>query len=434
MQNKPGDITWISTTEKAPWRKMKCAASSGNDALLEVTETGHQTWWGFGGCFNELGSIALSKTSPANRKKVLDELFDSRTGCGFTLCRLPIGASDYGAEWYSHNETDGDYAMKHFSIARDRKYLLPYIKEAIKRQPGIKFFASPWSPPTWMKFPKAFNYGKMIWTKKNLEAYALYFSKFVQAYRKEGVNLRQIHVQNEPLADQKFPSCVWTGSELREFIRDYMGPRFKKDGLDCEIWLGTLNTSDYNNYVHGPLSDPRARQYIAGVGFQWDGKGAVQRMHDAWPEVPMMQTENECGDGRNSWDHAQYAFSLMQHYINNGVVAYVYWNMVLEPTGRSTWGWQQNSMITIDGKSGKVTLAPEFWMMKHFARFVKPGAVRLGLAGRWQPFGLAFANSDGSRVLVVNNPFNSVETISVAHPEGAFSAKLSPRSFNTFVM
>ena len=298
----------------------------------------------------------------------------------------------------------------------------------------MKFFASPWSPPTWMKFPKAFNYGTLIRTKENLAAYALYLSKFVQAYAKEGVRINQVHVQNEPLADQKFASCVWTGPELRDFIRDYLGPRFKKDKLNCEIWLGTLNTDNYNNYIHTPLSDPNARQYISGVGFQWAGKGAVQRMHDAWPDVPMMQTENECGDGKNTWDYAQYSFSLMQHYFNNGVIGHFYWNMIADPGGRNTWGWCQNSMLTIDYKSGKVTWTPEFWLMKHIAHFVKPGAVRLGLAGRWLPLSLAFANPDGSKALVMNNPFDTAQTVAISHPGGSFSANLPPRSFNTFVM
>jgi len=434
MDKKFGGAAWISTTEAKAWQSMKCAAPKGRETHLEVTDTGHQTWRGFGGCFNELGWIALSKTSADRKKRILDELFDARTGCGFTFCRVPIGASDYAAEWYSHNETDGDYAMKHFSIARDRLHLLPYIKEGLKRQPAMKFFASPWSPPTWMKFPKTFNYGKLIRTKENLQAYALYFSKFVQAYRKEGVVINQIHVQNEPVADQKFASCLWTGSEMRDFVRDYLGPRFRKDKLDCEIWIGTLNTDDYTNYVHIPLSDAKARQYICGIGLQWTGKGAAQRTNEAWPEVPMMQTENECGDGRNTWDYAQYVFGLMQHYINNGVVGYMYWNMILEPTGRSTWGWTQNSMITVDPADGKVTMNPEFWVMKHFAHFVKPGAVRLGLVGRWQPFSVAFENTDGSRALVMNNPLDSAQNIMITHPEGGFSANLPPRSFNTFVM
>lgn len=141
----------------------------------------------------------------------LHSLFHPEGEHRFTICRLPIGASDYAEQWYSHNEVDGDVAMDHFSIERDFKYLIPYIKEALRYNPDLRLFASPWSPPTWMKFPKAYNYGTLRWEKEILEAYALYFVKFVEAYREAGITIHQVHVQNEVIADQKFPSCMWTG-------------------------------------------------------------------------------------------------------------------------------------------------------------------------------------------------------------------------------
>lgn len=429
------NVKWISTTEKRGWVRRTVAPARGAQAELTVTGTGRQVWRGFGACFNEISWIALQGMSAATRKAVLDSLFGAKEGCDFTFCRVPIGASDYATEWYSHNETDGDYAMKRFSIERDCRCLLPFIWEALQRRPDLRLFASPWSPPTWMKFPKAYNHGRLIRDRKTLEAYALYFSKFVTAYAQEGVRVDHVYVQNEPVADQKFPSCVWTGAELRDFIRDFLGPRFRKDGIDAEIWLGTLNTDDYNGFVHAVLSDAKARAYVKGVGFQWAGRGAIQRTRAAWPDMPVLQTENECGDGQNTWDYAQYVFGLMQHYIGNGAVGYVYWNMVLPPGGRSTWGWPQNALITLDPESGTVTHNPEFWVMRHAAQYVRPGAVVLDLAGTWTPYTLGFINPDGSRVLVVNNPFDRVEPFTVSWPGmAAFKAELPARSFNTFVI
>lgn len=236
-------FTGYSTTQDSPWKELSFA-STNESANLKLTGEQHQLVEGFGGCFNELGYMALSHLSEEQRHEVFHSLFHPEGEHKFNICRLPIGASDYAEQWYSHNEVDGDVAMEHFSIERDFKYLIPYIKEALSYNPNLQFFASPWSPPTWMKSPKAYNYGTLRWEKDILEAYALYFVKFVQAYRDAGITIHQVHVQNEVIADQKFPSCMWTGEQLREFIADYLGPAFDKHGLDTEIWLGTINAPD----------------------------------------------------------------------------------------------------------------------------------------------------------------------------------------------
>ena len=158
------NIKWISTTEENPWeqiRSVEIFSESNAAGILEVTGESNQIIDGFGGCFNELGWAALSKLEDDKRNKILDELF-LESGCNFNFCRMPMGANDYSLEWFSYNETDMDYEMKYFTIERDYHYLLPYIRAGMKRQPKMTLFASPWSPPTWMKFPKAHNYGTLI--------------------------------------------------------------------------------------------------------------------------------------------------------------------------------------------------------------------------------------------------------------------------------
>ena len=427
-------IQWIATTRKQAWQNASCAPGQAREVNLQIGDERRQTWEGWGGCFNELGWMALSAVTAAQREEVLKALFDPGEGCRFNLCRLPIGASDYAAEWYSHNENDGDLAMERFSIARDRQFLIPYIKAAQALRPDLKFFASPWSPPTWMKFPRAYNYGTLRWTPEILRAYALYFVKFVEAYRQEGIRISQIHPQNEPVADQKFPSCLWTGTQLRDFIRDHLGPAFAQHGLDCEIWLGTLNTDDYDGFVNAVLADPAANRFISGVGLQWAGKGMAQRVNAAWPGKKLMQTENECGDGNNTWEYAQHVFNLVHHYAINGAQAYVYWNMALAPTGLSTWGWRQNAMVTVDPQSGQVTYNPEFYVMKHFSRFIAPGAVRLETKGPLSANAVAFENPDDSRVVVVANPLKTERPCVLGEGQGAAALLLKPESFNTVVL
>jgi len=439
------NIQHFYTDEQNAWQQRTYEKGEG---VANLTFTGQrfQQVEGFGGCFNELGYLALEHLDQEKRQQLMHALFHPEGEHRFVICRLPIGASDYAQQWYSHNEHDGDYAMEHFSIERDFKYLIPYIREALSYNPDLKLFASPWSPPTWMKTSKAYNYGTLRWEPGILKAYALYFVKFVQAYREEGITIHQIHVQNEVIADQKFPSCVWTGEQLREFIADYLGPAFEEHGLDTEIWLGTINapdpweelikkkTTDFDDYAAVVLSDPRAYRHIKGVGYQWAGKHAIQRTVASYPELRYMQTENECGDGLNSWGYARYVYNLFQHYFANGVNAYIYWNMTLEPKGRSTWGWEQNSMATAEPDSGQLTLNPEYYVMKHYARYVVPGAYRIGLAGPWTGKATAFRNPDGSIAVIVNNPFTDSRELNLEHDGQTLRFELTAGSFNTIVI
>ena len=418
------------STKGAAWAEGEVRVVEGEaDVVARGTIT--ENFKGFGACFNELSWIALQKTDAASRERLLHDVF-SPDGLDFHYNRLPIGASDFAESWYSHNETEGDFAMEHFSIARDHRHLLPYYREA-RAAHGRDFtlFASPWSPPTWLKDHKAYNFGRLVWQEQYRKAHALYLAKFVEAYRDLGIRIDAIHVQNEPDSDQKFPSCCWTGERLSHFIRDDLGPMFDARGVDADIWLGTIERASFNDWVAPSLYDPETRARLGGVGFQWAGKGAVQRTHQAAPDLPLIMTENECGDGANSWDYAHYVFDLAQHYLANGVEAYVYWNLVLEKGGISTWGWQQNSMFCVDAEKGELIANPEYQLMRHFARYVRAGASVLETAGRWAANTVLFRNADGTDVAVLQNPLNEEAEVRVGISNAIWSVTLPPKSFAT---
>ena len=428
-----GPVRWVASTEGSRWQERAVAAAPAGEPDLEILPTRHQRVEGFGGCFNEYGWQALSSLGEAERSVVLNQIFDPQDGLRFNFCRVPMGANDYALEWYSLDETEDDFAMRDFSIARDERTLIPYIKAAMAVRPDLTLFASPWSPPTWMKQPRAYNHGRIRWEKPVLDAYALYFAKFVRAYAAHGIPVTQVHVQNEPDSDQKFPSAVWSGAQLRDFVRDHLGPLFRREKLDTEIWLGTIERADVNAYTHVVLGDPAARAFVKGVAFQWAGKGAIQRVHESFPELPLMQSENECGDGQNTWDYALYVASLLKHYFMNGVSRYLYWNMVLPAGGESTWGWRQNSMVTVDPRTKAIAYQPEFYVMKHLTRFVAPGARMAGVTRFWAANALAFENPDGERVVFVTNPWAEPRSITIGDGASRVSATLDARSFNTIV-
>jgi glucosylceramidase len=404
---------------------------------------------GFGGCFNELGWQALLALPEAERGRVLDLLFQPGCALGSRVCRLPMGASDYALAWHSYDEVDGDFELRHFSIERDRTHLLPYVREALARNPGLRLFASPWSPPTWLKQPKAYNYGTLRPEPEVLRTYADYFLKYVRACAAEGIAIAQVHVQNEPVADQKFPSCRWTGAQLRDFIRDHLGPLLAREAPDTEVWLGTLNgpffdyalagqppdglTQGYDQYAGLVLADPEARRHVAGVGYQWGGKHAIERTRDSWPELRLMQTESECGDGQNSWEYAHYVFNLIRHYLRHGVEAYVYWNLVLPVGGESTWGWRQNTLVSVDPGRGTWTLNPEFHLLRHVCQFLQPGARTLAMTGPWSANAMAFGNPDGSQVVVVANPGAEPRELVLRVGAATVAAAVPAQGFETLV-
>lgn len=235
--------TWIATTQdnKLADRTSDIESTNATTAAdLQLDGNEYQALRGFGGCFNELGWLPLQNVSEAERDQIIKELF-SPDEMNFTFNRAPVGANDFADHWYSYDEVDGDYEMEHFSVEHDEQTLIPYIHRAQEWQPNMQLFSSPWSPPTWMKRPKAYNYGRLVQTPENLKAYAKYFVKYIQAYAEHGITVNQLHVQNEVFADQKFPSALWDSEALKVFIRDYLGPAFDEAGLSTDIWLGTLN-------------------------------------------------------------------------------------------------------------------------------------------------------------------------------------------------
>lgn len=458
-------ISAVSSSAAASWFVNKTASLSAlnqkiPDAIIFTDQT-LQTIEGFGTCFNELGWTSLSLLPAADREAILKELFEPGLGANFTICRMPIGANDFSRQWYSYNEKAGDFAMKHFSIANDRETLIPFIKAAQQYNPKIKIWASPWSPPSWMKYNGHYaarsvnkaNFVSEEWgmdlreisngltpDKEGREgtdmfiqednyftAYARYFSHFIDAYRKEGIKISMVMPQNEFNSAQVFPSCTWTATGLTRFIR-VLGPVMKKKGVD--VFLGTIERGNYL-LADTVLTDPGCKPYVKGAGFQWAGKEAIAAIHKNYPDLPLYQTEQECGNSKNDWKYCVYAWGLMKHYLSNGANAYTYWNTSLKQGGISTWGWKQNSLVSVDTINKTYQYNYEYYLMKHFSHFVQPGAKRLQTSGAFSNL-LAFRNPDQSIVLVAFNEAEAAKNISIKLEDQLLEATLPAGSFSSF--
>jgi glucosylceramidase len=447
---------WVATTPDAQWQtqntsEIKKVKTASADVEI-LTGNTLQTIDGFGACFNELGWTSLALLTDAERETIFKELFTAE-GANFTICRMPVGANDFSCDWYSYNETDGDFEMKNFSIENDRETLIPFIQSALKYNPGLTLWASPWSPPTWMKDNKHYacaplsnffdqryitdikpeqvrreGVNMFITEDKYFAAYALYFQKFIEAYRAEGIHIPMVMPQNEFNSCQPFPSCTWLAAELAEFTGKYLIPAMKK--LDVAVAFGTMERP--NPALVDTILNAEGGDQITGVGFQWAGRDALPNIHDRYPDLKIYQTEQECGDGRNDWEGCAYSWELMKHYFTYGTNVYDYWNISLLEGGMSRWGWTQNSLVTVNEQDKTYRYTYEYYLLKHFSHYVLPGAQMLETTGNFDNI-LSFKNKNGKITVIIYNAEQTETTKTIKVGQSVFELKLKPQSINTIV-
>jgi glucosylceramidase len=452
-------VTWIATTATQPWQARPLRAAGWRWDTLDVAidlesaafENAMPTIVGFGACFNELGWTSLQALSGEDREVIFKEMFAPGVGANFNVCRMPVGANDFSRGWYSYDEQAEDFALEHFSIANDLETLVPFIQSAKKYNPGLELWASPWSPPSWMKRNKHYaaamqmpgrppnglkpeQVGKegtnlFIQEDKYFKTYADYFGRFIDAYREQGIEIGMVMPQNEFNSAQPFPSCTWTAEGLARFVR-YLGPVMTRRNV--EVFFGTLERGN-DGLLNTVLADPEAGRYITGVGVQWAGKSAVSKIHKEHPELTIYQSEQECGDGKNDWKYAGYCWDLMKHYLRSGASGYMYWNISLKTGGESHWGWPQNSLITVDTDAKTYQWNHEYYAMKHASHFVQRGAMRLETQGTFDDV-LAFLNPDKSVVVILRNESGYERPVDVTIGDRKISGSMEADSFNTMLL
>lgn len=450
-------IRWVSTAIDSPWQDLAArplqTANQESPFTINIhiqTETLKQKIEGFGGAFSELGWQALLKLPTIQRDAALDGLFSSKEA-NFTICRTPMGASDFARGWYSYDETPDDFQLENFSIENDKSTLIPYIQAAQARQQQLKIWASPWSPPSWMKTNNHYAMAPawpgqpsngiqndqlglegqdyFILEPTYLSAYANYFKRYVEAYKLAGIDIYAVMPQNEFNSAQPFPSCCWTPQGLATFL-PYLAQEMQT--LDVDILLGTLERAN-PDLVAQVLESSAAKAAVKGVGVQWAGKGALPFIQKRHPDLAIWASEHECGTGTNDWHFARYSWELIKTYLNQGTSAYHYWNMVLESNNKSTWGWPQNSLITVDPIQQSFKFNPDYYVLKHLSHFVQPGAHFIPATSfTGYDNQLAFKNPDQSLVLVINNALAQPLPIKVKIGDKLLTNTLPADSYNTF--
>ena len=416
----------VTSTPGAYWKtdaQLTDVTASGTADVTVDDASAAQTWEGFGGAFNEMGWNFLSMLSQADRDLALNLLFGPE-GVHFALGRIPIGATDYAMDRYTDDEVASgtDTTLASFSITRDQQKLIPFVKAAMAIKGDMRFWASPWTPPTWMKqgpyspasVESPFDGGTLKNDAATMTAFAQYLVKWVQAYTQQGIPVDTLSAQNEPGYTGTYPTCGWTSGPYTTFIGQYLGPEMTKASLSTKLMLGTFNggTPDAA-IVSGVMGDATAKNYIKVLGFQWGMLGSVSDAKKY--NLPIWQTEHKCGNypweaatfvkgkAPNDQAYAVESWGLIHDWIKAGVTAYATWNMVLDTVGvgiDSTRVWPQDALLTVDTSAKTLNITPTYYVFRHVSRFVYPGAKVVAATGSNT---LAFKNTDGSIVAVIYN-------------------------------
>lgn len=415
LEPRPEPILIVSGPD-AYWREATFREVDETPTQVVDEAINLQSWHGFGGTFNEAGWEALVLLGPEERQRALELLFGAQNGAHFTYGRIPIGASDYAVDRYTLSDEAEDLSMQSFSIQRDRERLIPYVQAALAVKPDLQLWASPWTPPAWMKQNRSTDGGRIRPEPEVLEAYALYLARFVEDYLAEGITIEALQPQNEPGYEQTYPTCLWTPALLRDFLGDHLGPTLSERGLSTALWMGTMSAPEDVEHITAALEDPSVAAHVKGIGLQWNTLSAVPELAARYA-LPIMQTEHRCGNypwrqasfnpdrAPNDHAYAEETWALIRDWVRAGVNSYLAWNMVLDTVGRNMdekRPWPQNALLTVDRASRALVVTPAYYVFRHLSQFVDPGAQRLGTLGDADM--LAFENPDHSLVAVLHNP------------------------------
>ncbi|RCX20559.1 glucosylceramidase [Fontibacillus phaseoli] len=420
---------------------VQAGAPEGKDRVTVKPEQSFQSILGFGGAFTEAAAYTLSRISPEHRAEVIRSYFDPEEGLGYTIGRVHIHSCDFALGNYTYVE-ENDVELKTFDISHERKWVLPLIQEAVKAAgKDITMLASPWSPPAWMKTNGEMNHGGQL-KPEFRAAWALYYSKFIKAFRAEGVPIWGITVQNEPAAVQTWDSCIYSGEEERDFVRDHLGPTMHREGLeDVNILIWDHNRDLIVERASAVLSDPEAAKYVWGTGFHWYVSEAfeeVGKVHDLFPDKHLLFTEGcqEGGVKLGEWFTGERYGRNIIGDLNNWTEGYLDWNLVLDETGGPN---HVNNLcdapIIADTVNDNVIYNSSFYYIGHFSKFIKPGAVRIGLTSETSGLQMtAFRNTDGSIAVVIQNETGEGREFALELDGEAVCDTLAAHSIATYII
>ncbi|WP_422861490.1 glycoside hydrolase family 30 protein [Flagellimonas sp. W118] len=427
---------------------------------------------GFGGSFTEASASLLNKLSEENRTKIIDAYF-GESGAQYSLTRTHMNSCDFSLSNYSYAPIEGDLQLEHFSIQEDQDDIIPFIKEAMATsKDGFKILASPWTAPPWMKDNNDWRGGKLL--PEFYDTWALFFSKYIDAYKSEGIDIWGFTVENEPLGnDNNWESMHFSPAEMTQFVQNHLGPKLEEDGKgDVKILGYDQNREHLQEWVDEMFKDEASSKYFNGTAIHWYASTyeifpeALQYAHEKAPNKYLIQSE-ACVDAQVpkwkddtwywskeatdwGWDWApedqkylhpkyvpvyRYARDIIG-CLNNWVDGWIDWNMVLDTKGGPNWfkNWCVAPVI-VDPEKDEVYFTPLYYTMAHFSKYIRPGAVRIGFENSNEELQMTAAqNPDGSIAVVLLNQNQKPIDINIALGEFSKNIQIGSKAIQTLVV
>jgi glucosylceramidase len=439
----------LTLTDTLSFQKLKQPLETEASIIVDASKT-FQSLVGIGAALTDASAETFYNLTEENQKRFLEAYYDIEKGIGYSLARTIIHSCDFSTESYTYIE-EGDADLKSFNIERDRKYRIPFTKKAIEAAGGnLTMYASPWSPPAFMKTNNNMLQGGKL-KPEYFQSWANYYAKFINAYEKEGIPLWGLTIQNEPMAVQRWESCIYTAEEERDFLKNYLGPTLEREGLgDKNIIVWDHNRDLLFQRANTIFNDPEASKYAWGSGFHWyeDWKDdipmfdAVKRVNETYPDKNLMFTEG-CNEGYDierliSEDPKlaeRYGKSMINDF-NNGTVGWTDWNILLDQTGGPNHvGNLCFAPVHGDTTTGELTFTNSYYYIGHFSKFIRPGAKRIVSASSVNTLlTTAFINEDDSIVIVVMNQSDKEINYSISMESKSAELNTLPHSIQTIVL
>ena len=417
-------------------------------AVFVDPEKTFQSVAGIGGALTDASAEVFDQLPPAAQERFMMAYFDPKDGIGYSLARTSIASCDFSSGTYAY-VMENDAALKSFDVSHDRAHRIPFIKRAFATAHGqMILFASPWSPPAWMKDNGSVLHGGKL-RPEFRQTWANHYVAFIRAYKAEGIDVWGLTVQNEPLAKQIWESCIFTAEEERDFIRDYLGPTLQKAGMgDVKLIAWDHNRDLIYHRASIVLDDPEAAKFVWGIGYHWYESWTktgtlfenIRRVHEAYPKANLIFTEGCNGNFEHSrlgdWGLGERYGLAMINDFNSGAVGWTDWNVLLDQTGGPNHvGNYCFAPVHAELPEGRLVFTSSYYYIGHFSKFVRPGAVRIAVtATRGNLLATGFKNTDGSVAVIVMNTGDNATDYFFWTAGKAASVHSLPHSITTIIL
>ncbi len=433
---------WVTDKKRrlAAVSPVKWGAAADNPSSSSIVirpEKKAQEILGFGAAFTDAACYLFHQLQSEARNRLFHTLF-AQSEMNLNVCRICMGSSDCSTAVFSYDDGGVDPDLKRFSIARDHEYLLPILREARSLNPDLFLFASPWSPPGWMKSNGSMLGGCMRHTY--MPSYADYFLKFIKAYEAAGVPVQAVTVQNEVDADQDgtMPACAWPQDYEADFVTMHLGPLFQRAGISTKIWIIDHNYNLWGRAI-AELETPDVHKYANAIAWHgYDGEPEwIHRVQDAFPDAEMHWTEGGpnylAPDYLTNWTKWGETFCRILRRCCRSITV---WSLISDEHGRPYVGSGASGVggaMLIHSKTQEISCSGMLWALGHFSRFVRTGAKRVDSQSANNNLQhCAFQNSDGTCVVVISNP-GSEQRCQIRFADRAAEVLLAEDSLTTLV-